>query len=319
MAEQEKPLDKLLPQGQAYLVFGEQALKLIQGLQDNLQTGGDWRNALQHSFTPIRKHFFQSFQGNGTHPNVAALWGLPLTTWQRVVSALAIPPGDAPQPESSNQRAGNPLQAALDKALGIPTLGVTREWQEQAQQYGKLWLAYQEVNQEYHALLHKAANRSLDLLQERLVTMAEEGKAVATLRELYNLWVDCSEAAYAELVRSPAYGKTKGQMINALMRFKSQGQHIVDNTLSAMNIPNRREVNTVHARLQEIRRHLSRLEEPSLARADPMAALMTGLQEEIKGLRQELNTLKAAHAPKATAQRHRPARKAKTGAAAKEE
>lgn len=96
-------------------------------------------------------------------------------------------------------------------------------------------------------------------------------------------------------MRSPEYGQTYGQMINALMRFKQHGQMMVNETLSALKIPNRMELDTAHARLQETRRALCHLEEKAgFADAKAIERLFNHLQEEISTLREEVQTLKSA-------------------------
>lgn len=66
--------------------------------------------------------------------------------------------------------------------------------------------------------------RSLELLQDKLIKMVELDQTVETLREFYNLWVDCSDQAHAETVRSEEYSQINARMINSLMRFRQQAQ-----------------------------------------------------------------------------------------------
>lgn len=186
-------LDKFIPQAIAYLVFSEQALKIIEIFHDD-HRNGDWRAALQDGFDNIRDTFFQPFEARDTsHPGLAAFWGLPLDIWQQLTSSLA-----SPEDSQSTQ----------------------------------LWLDYRQAHRKYTALLRQAAMRSLDLLQDRLVQMGGAGRTVGTLREFYNLWVDCSEEAYAEIVRSEEYSRINARMINSLMRFRQYSQHSVDETLN---------------------------------------------------------------------------------------
>ncbi len=289
-------LDKLIPQGQTFLVFGEQITKILQTMQDGLKGEDDWQKILGQSFDSLRETFFQPFQGQDeARPGLAAFWGLPLDTWQRVSSSLSIFPGDILQAMREKSYQPTDLTGKLEKALEMPALGYHRESQEQLQQGGRLWLSYQKAYWKYAQLLQRSAQRSLDLLQEKLVKMAQEGQAVDSLRTLFKLWVDCSEEAYGEVMRSPEYGQTYGQMINALMRFKQHGQMMVNETLSALKIPNRMELDTAHARLQETRRALCHLEEKAgFADAEAIGRLFNRLQEEISTLREEVQTLKSA-------------------------
>ncbi|MDQ2696978.1 MAG: class III poly(R)-hydroxyalkanoic acid synthase subunit PhaE [Pseudomonadota bacterium] len=292
---------KLLPQGQTYLVFGEQ----LKALHDALQGGDDWQAALQQGFDRLRDACFQPFQGqDAAHPGLAAFWGLPLDTWQRVVSSLSVFPGDALHAlrEEGFRPAG--LREGLEKTLEMPALGYTREWQEQYQQAGRLWLNYQDAHNDYLRLLRQSARRALDLLQQRLTALGQEGKSLDSVRAVYDLWVDCNEEAYAELARSPDYSEVYGRMINALMRVKRHGQMLVNEALSALNVPNRRELDTTHARLQETRRRLRELTDE--AGRDALERQLAELGRELAGLRDQVQALQAA-AQKPAA--NRPARK----------
>lgn len=292
--------EKVMPQGQAYLSFGEQTLKVIETLQDSYKGDGDWQKTLQQSFETLRETFFQPFQGqSGAHPGLAAFWGLPLDTWQRVASSLSIFPGDTLQAMRIQGYRPAGLQEGLEKALETPTIGYTREWQEQLQQNGRLWRAYQEAYWQYSQLLQRSAQRALNRLQEKLSKMAQEDKAVDSLRGLYNLWVDCSEEAYGETVRSPEYSEAYGRMINTLMRFKQHSQLMINETLSALNIPNRMELDTAHARLQQTRRNLRELRDGSgVTESGRMEQWLGQLQEEVITLREEMRSLKTASAAK---------------------
>ena len=235
-------LKRLISQGQGYLMLGEQALHFIATLQEAVQNGKDWRAALKHGIDNIRRNFFEPFRARDeNHAGLAALWGLPIETWQGISSSLRPFPGDA-------SPAGHPLR-------------LSQERQEQRQQDARLWLDYQEVHREYVKLLHRAADRSLDLLHDRLSERMEADEALKSLREIYNLWVNCSEEAYTEIARSPDYSEVKGRLINALMRCKRHEQRSVDERLSALSIPTRAELNKTNARLQDTRRRLGHLED----------------------------------------------------------
>jgi hypothetical protein len=53
-------IDKFIPQTLIYVVFSEQALKIIQIIQD-APDDADWREGLQRGFATIRNTFFQLF------------------------------------------------------------------------------------------------------------------------------------------------------------------------------------------------------------------------------------------------------------------
>jgi class III poly(R)-hydroxyalkanoic acid synthase PhaE subunit len=168
-------LDKLIPQGQTFLVFGEQMTKILQTMQNAFKGEDNWQKILSQHFDNLREIFFQPFQNqHEARPGLAAFWGLPLDTWQRVASSLSIFPGDVLQAMREKSYQPTDITGKLEKALEMPALGYNREWQEQLQQGGRLWLSYQKTYWNYTQLLQRAAQQSLNLLQEKLVKMAQE-------------------------------------------------------------------------------------------------------------------------------------------------
>lgn len=122
--------DKFIPQTITYVVFSEQALKIIQTIQD-AGNDADWREDLQRGFDAIRSTFFQPFQArDATHPGLAAFWGLPLDAWQRVAFSLSLPEDEPQAPGkilvsvggSSNSRNG----PSRVESYGWTTKGLTK-------------------------------------------------------------------------------------------------------------------------------------------------------------------------------------------------
>lgn len=70
---------------------------------------------------------------------------------------------------------------------------------------------------EYLDLLQGAAREALDRMEEKLNEFAAAGKTIASLRELYNLWVDCNEETYGRMLRSSTYAVLNGRLINSLL------------------------------------------------------------------------------------------------------
>lgn len=67
---------------------------------------------------------------------------MPLDNWRRVVSAFSMLPGDM---EKAARGGGSPhgpetLHKTMVGMLSLPTVGHTREWQEEWQGWGLMWL-----------------------------------------------------------------------------------------------------------------------------------------------------------------------------------
>jgi hypothetical protein len=69
----------------------------------------------------------------------------------------------------------------------------------------------------YLDLLQQTAEQALDLMEQRLQDRAATGQTINSLRELYNLWVECNEETYARMLRSVEYSELSGRLLNALL------------------------------------------------------------------------------------------------------
>ncbi len=112
--------------------------------------------------------------------------------------------------------------------------------------------------------------QSVERFEGKIKELSAAGKAVGSARELYDLWVDCCEEVYGEYVSTDEYATLHAELVNNLMQVKRHAGALIDEYLGAMNMPTRREVNTLHRRMQETRRE-----------GKAFAAELAGLKEEL--------------------------------------
>ncbi|MCI0400529.1 MAG: class III poly(R)-hydroxyalkanoic acid synthase subunit PhaE, partial [Gammaproteobacteria bacterium] len=192
---------------------------------------------------------------------------MPLDTWRRTASSMSVLPGDFMQglkPEG--------VTRVADRFLSVPGVGYTREWQEQVQEWFRLGGEYQTALQNYMNAFGRVAIDSLEHLKKKIVELAEQGRDLTTLREIYDLWVDSSEGAYAQFVVTDEYAELYGRLVNALMALKHHGRSMVDEGLAAMNMPTRKGFDTMQSRQQDLRRELKTVR----AELDDLKATLQG-------------------------------------------
>lgn len=248
-----------------YARLSEQAkafFRLSEGFTQmaHAATGGgnltQWQDQMEQALAGLKKNFSDS-NGN-THEfmrQVMAFWELPLDTWQRTASSMSVLPDDFLQ----DLKAGKvehiqDIAGHLNKFLSAPGVGYTRELQEQLQTQARLLLDYQNAYQDYAASYAKIGLQSVERLEAALKARSKDNKPVAGMRELYDLWVDCCEEAYGEYVSTDEYAEIHGHLINRLMALKQHSREMIDELLGGIGMPTRRETNTLHRRLQEVRR-----------------------------------------------------------------
>jgi poly[(R)-3-hydroxyalkanoate] polymerase subunit PhaE len=259
------PFQPLMDQSRLFLRFGEELAAALGRPGGAFQSEEPWRRLFEN-----------------------AAWKLPFDTWSRTFSSASLFPGDFLErfkPESWTAVTDD-LHRNLERFLSVPGLGYTREWQEQGQEFARLGLAYQRALQEYWALFQRLNLDAFDRLQRKLQELADSNRPITTLRGLYDVWVDASEAAYLDLVASDAYAETYGRLVNSLMALKGQSRRMIDEAVGAMGMPTRQGLDTLQRRHQELRREVA-VVRARLADAD------AGL-EQVVALRQEVEQLTGA-------------------------
>lgn len=249
--------EKLLEMSKAYLRLGEALFNTASAGQGAKKDFHQWWEAVSQGLTKTQEHMASSF-GAAKDPwgGFATMWGLPLDTWKRLSSACSIMPGDmekAFRDVSSTSVVGD--------WLSTPTLGYTRESQEEAQRLGQLWLAHGQAAQAYAAVLSKVVTRAGELLREKVLAKLNIGETFDSLRACYDIWVDCGEEAYAEISVSEEFTQAQAKLTNSLMAVKHQEQKMVDEMLGAFNMPTRRELDTSHRRLHQLQRQVWRMQQ----------------------------------------------------------
>lgn len=177
-------IELALRQARAYLAFGEQIRQFTDRLNETVDDQTDWGAALQQHFTELKAAIARSADDPKINPELARFWLLIAETWSGTVASL----------------------------------GMAAETIPDELRQSEAWRSYQNTQMEYLDLLRNAAREALDRMEEKLNAFAADGKTIASLRELYNLWVDCNEETYGRMLRSSTYATLNGRLINSLLR-----------------------------------------------------------------------------------------------------
>jgi class III poly(R)-hydroxyalkanoic acid synthase PhaE subunit len=294
-------IERLLEQGKTFLRFGEELTASMARAGGAFQSQDDWQRALR----TIAESWQAGFNQSAGDAGFATFWNLPFDTWSRTASAASVFPGDfleSHKPETWGRFADG-LHRNMERFLSVPALGYTREVQEQGQEMVRLTLEYHRALQAYSMAFRDLATETLGRLQKRLAERAEQQDPVTSLRGFYDVWVDCSEEAYLELVSTDSYAEVYGRMVNALMALKHHGRNLVDEAVGAMGLPTRHGLNTLQQRQQELRREVVALRRE--------LAAMRSVREELAALRREVDGRKpkppagAKSRPRAAAKKRR--------------
>jgi class III poly(R)-hydroxyalkanoic acid synthase PhaE subunit len=153
------------------------------------------------------------------------------------------------------------MTKVMRQFLSLPPVGYTREWQEQAQEWVQHYMDYARALQDFMRLLGTVGQRATELFSERLAAQFREGASLEGLRAAYNLWIDCGEEAYAEQVANTEFPLLQADMINALMRMKRHEQQMLEEVMTALNMPTRSEMDTTHKRIYDLQQQVCCLQD----------------------------------------------------------
>ena len=259
-------MEKIIEQGKSFFRMAETFA--VRGDEGSATNGlAVWTKALEE----MQKRFSGSLDDNGNAlQHLMSFWELPLDNWQRMVSSLSPMPGDFLRNMSHPQFKDN-----LDRALAAPGLGYTREEQGRYQDLLRCAMEYQTAQQEYSNFYSRLGLKAVERMGSYLQGIIDSGKTIDSARALYDNWVACCEAVYAEEVATPEYAQIHGHLVNAQMTLKNRMAVMVDENLGAMNMPSRSELRTLEDRLQETRRDNKKLRH-SLHALEKKVASLTG-------------------------------------------
>jgi class III poly(R)-hydroxyalkanoic acid synthase PhaE subunit len=154
-----------------------------------------------------------------------------------------------------------PARQEWQAMFNLPAFGYTREAQERQQRMAQAMFDFQEQLGRYNALMLKASQRGIAIMESKLGERSEPGRAVKSFRELYDLWIDAAEEGYAEIALSMEFREIYGALVNAQMRVRQQVQGEVERAGAALGMPTRTELGSVHQKLADLRRRIARIEE----------------------------------------------------------
>jgi class III poly(R)-hydroxyalkanoic acid synthase PhaE subunit len=282
-----------------YFTLAEQLMSGVAGggREVGMEAVNGWLENMQKMWSSPTPNLFGA---NNPGKGFNTFWDLPMDTWQRLAANIVPMPGDFTQ--AYHQEGAGAVRDQMNRFLSIPAVGYHRESQEQFQSLAQRQIDYATATQAYHMAFGKLGAETARKFQEALQARAAENKPISSLRELYDQWVEMSEAAYAEFVMTREYQQLYGQLVNSLLALKQQMARMVDQHLEAMHMPTHAEISTLQCRQQELRRDNLRLRKE-----------IKEIHKQLEALRKASITPEPAAAPPAPAKRVTPTRARKAG------
>lgn len=248
-----------------FMRMGREVFKMFQNMSEGSNLTQDWTSQLDKTIQQAKAMFSQgqeSFQGAmgqwGKLDGMNPMMSNPLKAW---VDFLNTNPAFSNDTMRALLAGGQASEEAMMRFLSVPGVGYNRERQEKMQEGMRLILEFRRAFEEFQKLMNETSKKALDKLHKKLLERGAEGKPLHSMRDLYVLWVDCNEEANAATVTTKEFNELNSRMMNALMRVRRNMAETMDNTMGAMNLPTRRELDSAHRQIASLRRRLSALED----------------------------------------------------------
>ncbi len=284
---------RMMGHGKTFAQISEHLKNIIQTVKQVNRNAEGWQDELRSRFNQLKSDLHDMPLDMRNLEEMQKLTGLPVEAWQHAMKESALFGEDYLDPKEGTSwtQARAKLHSVMEMFLSIPPTGPDREKQERLQRGAKLSLDNQRAIEAYtdaHALL---VTDGLDRLCSRIIERGEEGDDLRSLREIYDLWVDCGEDAYADFVMTEQYAELYGDLANTSMRLKLHVQDEMDDLLTQLGVPNRKEMDSALKKQHQMRREISALH-VALEKSQQSIVESRDLQQQLKELQQTVMDLK---------------------------
>jgi polyhydroxyalkanoate synthesis regulator phasin len=142
----------------------------------------------------------------------------------------------------------------------IPQLGLMRTYQEKNNQLADKYNFFQFTLSEFLNLLGLPFNRAMQVMQDKIGEMAENGTLPEDSNVYYNMWVKVLEGHYMTLYQTPEYVETMAKTINALADFSAAKNAVLEDMLSLFPVAKKSDMDDIARELYELKKRLRKLE-----------------------------------------------------------
>jgi len=144
--------------------------------------------------------------------------------------------------------------------LHVPQLGLMRTYQEKVSVAADKYAIFQASLSEFLRLLSMPFHRSMQVMQEKVTEMAEQGTLPADTKEYYNLWIKVLEGHFMTLYQNPEYVETLGRTINDLADFTEARNAALEDMIGLLPVAKQSDVDELSKDLYELKKQVRRLE-----------------------------------------------------------
>lgn len=252
--------------------FLELWTNIWKAMAPKIDAGEDWQTVLMRQTEQLRQRYLDSPKNwQQTLQDTGELWRLYLEEcnklgqpWAESVRRASWHFGHAASGDGSELIKLSSLywdayERTFGRLLESPSLGHTRELNEDLIKGFHAWLEFRRASFEYQVMLAETAARACEQFMVKLIALAEKREPVKNLKELLFLWIDVVDQVFVETFRSEKYARMQGHLVNTAMAYRLSEREITEAFLKVSHVPSRTEVDEAYRRIYELRKEVREL------------------------------------------------------------
>jgi polyhydroxyalkanoate synthase subunit PhaE len=134
----------------------------------------------------------------------------------------------------------------IQPVLKMPQVGLNRLYQERANDAVDKFAKYQVAIAEFLNMLNTPVEKSLRVMEEKIVELSKEGKLPENFKDYYNMWIKVLEGHYMTLYKTPEYIECLGKTMNAVQDNKAAREKVLIDLLQFLPIPTNRDMDDLY-------------------------------------------------------------------------
>jgi polyhydroxyalkanoate synthase subunit PhaE len=148
----------------------------------------------------------------------------------------------------------------LQQYFRIPTLGLTRFYQERFNKLLDKHNLFETSLAEFLSILYLPMEKSFKVLQEKLQSLAQEGVLPKETKENYAIWVKILEGHYMNLFKSKEYTDALHNTINKMEDYILAKNEAMHDFLQFLPIPTNKEMDELYKEFYQLKKRVKELE-----------------------------------------------------------
>ena len=142
------------------------------------------------------------------------------------------------------------------RLLYMPQVGLTRFYQERANKTLDQFNLFQAAMAEFLQILFLPMEKSLQVMQEKMAEMAEEGQMPENPKVYYQMWIKILEGHYMTLLKSPEYTSKMHTTLGAFENFIAAKNEILQDFLQTLPVPTDKDMDELYREIYLLKKRL---------------------------------------------------------------